>query len=73
MACRLPKEAAETCEMPNCILPFPSSRWRADGAKLGQGGVEDAQVEIVSGVYPDEDEEGEVRADNPVVAGSWGS
>jgi len=49
------------------LFLFPVQREGADGAEFGQVGIEDAEVEIVSGVYPDEDEEGEIRADDPVV------
>lgn len=31
-----------------------------DGGELGQGGVQDAEVEVMSAVDPDESEEGEV-------------
>ena len=49
------------------LFLFPIQREGADGAELGQVGVEDAQVEVVPGVDPDADEDGEVRADDPVI------
>ncbi len=49
------------------VSGFPVEEEGANGAKFGEDGVQDAEVEVVAGVDPDEDEEGEVGAYERVV------
>lgn len=46
---------------------FPIEDKGADGAEFGKCSVEDGEVEVVAGVDPDGDEEGEVGAYDWVV------
>lgn len=46
------------------LLGLPVELERAHGAELGQGRVEDGQVDVVAQVDPDEDEDTKVGADD---------
>lgn len=46
------------------LLRVPVEDVGADGGEFGEGGVQDAEVEVVAQVDPDADEEGEVGDDD---------
>ena len=49
------------------LLRLPVELIRPNGLEFVEFGIDDAQIEIVTLVDPDEDEEGEVRSDKGVV------